>query len=333
MKSSKQILQNLLNPNVEIHPKITEDAWHFDRSRIKNSELVPCLFWEYARESVSIKQAVETVKTAIANERIPYRPSPERDRFNVEAEKAFGVLSGIGFEILFWTSLPFPELWLSIDEKARRQWAGKSPRDSVLASPPFRVVSDHPTAGELYKEAKSNHAKKLALEKQLYEIDQALDDPAKIDDIGKNLEISRELHNQRATLPPLVVRGHGGVEWFICQINWRDFNNRDIGNCLRKWVKKNRPPAFPQPRGRGRGETDADRRASLERLGIMRLMHHHTFDELTQIVPVEWLNRDKYNNKAECVKERKKAISDFHRLFPFLPEENPHSFEPLPGAW
>jgi hypothetical protein len=122
-----------------------------------------------------------------------------------------------------------------------------------------------------------------------------------------------------------------GVEVLCAEIDWQTCTDKQILQSFGEWVKANRPRDIGKPTKRGHDPDELQ--ASLERLGIMRLMHCHSFDEIGEIVPAEWLDKEKYSTKAECLKERHKAIDDFHSLFPFLPNENPIPFEALPGAW
>jgi hypothetical protein len=53
---------------------------------------------------------------------------------------------------------------------------------------------------------------------------------------------------------------------------------------------------------------------ALERLGMMRLLHHFSKGELEEKSPKAW----QLYRKREWYKERKRADEMFHRLFPFL---------------
>src|ERR1022692_3916499 len=88
-----------------VRARLPEHEWNFDS--VPDGELVACCYWEYARESASICDAVKTGKTAFANQGIAKPESEEREAFRVAANKAFGLLHGTGFDISFWVGLPF----------------------------------------------------------------------------------------------------------------------------------------------------------------------------------------------------------------------------------
>lgn len=198
--------------------------------------------------------------------------------------------------------------------------------------PPFRVTGSLSVARAIRDDAEHVQKARLAAYQRLWEIDQAMGNSMEADDLRKQLA---------APLPPPIVRGEGGVDSFIAQVNWQDFTDEEIVAAFKQWVKdkNNRPvPVTAQPKGvrgitGGRGHDKGEWRASLARLGIMRLMHHYSFDEMFAALPVELADREKYCTKAGCKKERQKALDDFHELFPYLSDEKPASWEWLPGVW
>jgi len=44
------------------HARISENEWDFDNSRVDDAELLACCYWEYARESDSIRETVQKLK-------------------------------------------------------------------------------------------------------------------------------------------------------------------------------------------------------------------------------------------------------------------------------
>jgi hypothetical protein len=122
----------------------------------------------------------------------------------------------------------------------------------------------------------------------------------------------------------VIVRGIGGVDSFIAQINWREFNDKEIVASFKQWVRDNRPTSSDTNELVGRrndkGRKLNDWRVMLDRLSTMRLLHCSTLKEM----PPEALSRYR---SADWYRERKNAKRVFHRLFPFLPSTD------RPLAW
>jgi len=155
---------------------------------------------------------------------------------------------------------------------------------------------------------------------------------------------SNELREKRAKVSaPLILHGEGGVDSFIGQINWRAFTDREITIAFKRWITSNRSiPFTSQPKGvrgmtGGRGRDPDEWRASLERLGIMRLMHRFSpadlADEVQDVLPTELADGEKYSSKVGNKKERQKALEDFYQLFPSLDNEKPKSWETVSDCW
>jgi len=106
--------------------RLTKHDWNF--GDVPEDELVACCYWEFARESASIRGAVEITKTVYANQGIARPESAEREVFRSAADKAFGLLHSTGFDSSFWAELPFPETWQSVDKTKREKWARVLPK-------------------------------------------------------------------------------------------------------------------------------------------------------------------------------------------------------------
>ena len=105
-------------------------------------------------------------------------------------------------------------------------------------------------------------------------------------------------------------------------IDFRRYSDHQILDDFTKWLTENRPASCPQPTRRG--QKLRDHRVALERLGLMRLLHYHTPNQMRLQVPGAWRL---YGTKAENFrKEVNAAIKWFKKSFPFLPEnEMPNS--------
>jgi hypothetical protein len=267
------------SPAAPLAPDLSVDDsqnWKFDE--VDESELVACCYWEYARESALFRGAVETAKTAFANERIPKPVSEEREAFRVAANKAFGLLIQTGFDISFWVGPPFPKPWQAVDNTEREMWANGRPEiPSPVKFQPFQVTGDHCIAGALYEEAKKIHETRQALNYRLSQIDSGADN------LKEAAEVRKQLAEQVDNPTPVVLHGMGGMDSFIAQINWAQFNNDKIAEAFRKWVKPNRPKNILKPSGQGHGPREW--RARLTRLAAMRLLHSYTGNEILGVSP------------------------------------------------
>jgi len=111
-----------------------------------------------------------------------------------------------------------------------------------------------------------------------------------------------------------------GREEGVFQIEWARFTDKEIADHFRKWVGKHRPDNFPEPSRNG-NKTE-DRRAWLEWLGAMRCLKQLSFAH--NAFPA----RLKRHGAPEIYRMRKKARQRFRKLFAFCPQPlEPLSFE------
>jgi hypothetical protein len=291
--------------------KITEHDWNF--SDVSEDELIVCSYWEYARESASIRNAVEIAKTAHANQGIPRPESAEREAFRPAADKAYSLLHSTGFDPSFWVGLPFPEPWQFVDKTKREKWAHVRPEiPTPLKFPPFQVATDLFITSILHNEATNAHEARNAIYLRLSQIDSG------VENLKEAGELREKLSEQEKHPTPLIVRGQGGVDSFIAQINWREFSKKEIKDCLSKWVDDySCPIAKPSERGR-----PVNWRARLESLGLLRLRHIQSVEEtiqtIAQTLPSNKRKATKFTEPGELNREAQNTVADFRNLFTFL---------------
>lgn len=314
--------------------------WNFDETKVSNTEVVACCLWEYARESATLKKLRQQCETACradgnADSLVPVVAGNIRHpRNSVELFLREIVLQ------------PPPDLWQSADPSKPRY----VPPDYLPIGNSFPCPWQQLSKDERARRAESVDLKmkpyfafsrgrlrdaqaivRTVMEQRKVALNPKID-PLAVSLIATSVplvtDVPFEWTDDNNRLPGGFVYP-GGTEVSVVEIDWAHFTDKEIADS----IAQSRPKEIPEPSGRGRGDTIADWRAKLERLGIMRLMHHHSFDDLTKIVPVEWLDREKYSSKAECKNEHKKALDDFHDLLPLQSDEKPLSFEPLTGNW
>jgi hypothetical protein len=296
-----------------------------------------CCFWEYARESASIRKAVEIAKTAFANE-------GKWEAFRDKKNEAYALLHLTGYPLEFYQQLPFPAPWLSVDVDQRTKCALVRREMPVpVKIPPFKVTGDSFIVGYLSSLAREADEKRNAAWAQVVEAEKQKQaavakavrgegaDVAELHKLDRRIAELVKQAKQHENPSPISFLGGGGVQSFVGQINWRDYTKPEIKNAIWKWIETNRPPTIPDPSGRGHDPME-ECRASLERLALLRLRSRYTIDEtlamIAKILPLKQrLAASKFTDSSECNREAGKAVTDFHELLHFLdPTEMPRSW-------
>lgn len=226
---------------------------------------------------------------------------------NLELVQAGG---GTGFGFLHPTSDPMP--WQSLSETVKGQLKrlGKSPNGVS----PVKLARWR-EAQAICKACRAKLPRTLTVKRV---------------NTGQKLSRGTSEAAQPPTTPfgydaaPRLQKKHG-TELVLFEIDWTQFSDGEIARGFERWLRSNRPSELREPERRGPAHTPW--RARLERLGIMRLLHHHRFRELVAVLPKEYRMRTKYSDQSGCGSERAAARQDFHRLLPFVPkEEDPLSW-------
>jgi hypothetical protein len=123
-------------------------------------------------------------------------------------------------------------------------------------------------------------------------------------------------------------------------VDFTRFTDAEICQEMKHWLEANRPPQWKTPkrvfpvsrqRGRKRSGKQTEYRTALNRLGLMRLLHWLTPNEMRRDFPKAWR---KYGPKhADFRREVRGASKFFQKLFPFLPEKERPQSEPRKGVW
>jgi len=106
----------------------------------------------------------------------------------------------------------------------------------------------------------------------------------------------------------LKDKGPFGETLAAFAIDFKRFTNKQILAVFAGWLKTNRP----QRAGR-RGKKFNDLRVALERLGIMRLLHHYTLAEMPTRCPEAW----KLYGRRKWYDARKQARRTYKTIFPY----------------
>jgi hypothetical protein len=270
--------------------------WCFsDKERVPAAELLVCRLWEYARESAFICDASQLMRSIREATSFASTLSPhQRDLL----ERLNQICAAPDMDPdRYFRSPPFPMPWQTLDPALRAEWS------KAWVSRPYSNWTGEP----------------------FYAIDSRL----------SWARFQGPDSNGDGTVPSSVRQvSADGVETMLVQIEWEKFTNKDIIAAFSSWLEANEPPGVARPPKSKQGHDPHDLRASLERLGIMRLIHRHSFDEMAKVVqaalPPKLADREKFSVKAEAAKERLKAANTFKSLFP-LGDDEPKSWEPGPG--
>ena len=293
--------------------KLHEQRWHF--SGIDDSELVAATYYEYACESKTIVEGL--------------REKPDASTPTIMRGSPVGVGLPVGGTPL---SVRFT---VAFREKIRQQayplWVTLTPKP-LPGSSADKPPSVHPCVKpwepwqEIAEETRRAICEELALcvSKEIGPVFLPFNRCSDLRDLGL---VDASDNYRWAEIDPELR-----IERLRVQIDW-NFTNDQIREAFKLWLKENRPLSFPEPSDKG--HKPVDWRARLERLGLLRLRSRYTFNKaepfLKQLYPQKQSTQSqpprKYSDKGECNREAKKAIDDFHALFPFLdPAEKPLSW-------
>jgi len=133
-------------------------------------------------------------------------------------------------------------------------------------------------------------------------------------------------HKLRSFCPNLLTPD--GHEILGVVIEWGRHTNEQLVKQFAQWLKENDPPGVKRPDKRGQKRISD--RVKLERLGVMRLLHHFALKDLRTHAAEAW---NHYNApKRRWRRDVAAAHGHFRELLPFLPvNENPFAWPPKDG--
>ena len=300
--------------------------WDFSRVT-DNAERVACCWWEYARESNVIREAVQLYYEGGEREEHLESYSDEKTGKLVELKKNVtvkyepytddsGPVSELTptheLDVLLFYNTPvypspkvFPQPWQSLPVKYRKQLA-----EEVFCRPdPIRVCNDLSTAKVLYE-----HAQRQA---------QSAPVARKKTKRGKK---------GASTLPdplPISVRWVRGKVSLILDLQLGLYGKEDLLKAFDKFLRTQ--PGLGKEWHTGKGHSWHSYATALRNLGMMRLNHHTPWSRLRCVHPKAYeFYRDSYRDWYGAPK---KAAKFFRELFlsPYCPAMEfdwPRSFHP-----
>jgi hypothetical protein len=297
--------------NVHCLPRI---EWDFDD--VPASELTACCWWEYARESASLRR----IRDEIVAEWRDRGANREWTIGGYERTLQFfrGTNSRASLVLLLVVDKPpgitksktkithdafgssFPAPWQSLSNDERSGWANaiNGEWDDSGISRQERIYPN-----ELYREYSTFPGREKG---------------------GKAEE--------NGSIPNTILYPQGR-EATLLEIAWGQYTNEQLVRAFRNWLKRSRPEGLPGPDGRGRGIRVAH--ADLVRLGVMRLLSRFTalqiLDPQRNACPEIWqarqFARNKWQDPTKWYDARREGGRVFRRLFPALPRAE------IPLSW
>jgi hypothetical protein len=292
---------------------LSQEDWNFDP--VPEEELHVCCIWEYGRESnflCSIRErSAEASRLGLSvRERLDFVERDFSKAFSALGRSAIFFQSGIyglggekGYPSLVSR---FPAAWQSLDKSERTALLETADWDATKATglPAFRR-STLPRAKAIVELFRPKSMK------EVFGVDEGL---------GVR-EYFHAGHKLRSLSPCYMYAS--GQEVLLVEIDWGRFTNEELVKEFAQWLKENNPPGIVRPDRRGQKKISD--RVKLERLGLLRLLHHFTLAQVKTACPDAW---DRYHSpNRRWNKDAVKAGLHFRELFPFLPEnEQPLSW-------
>lgn len=315
------------------------EEWDFDS--VPDSEIIACCLWEWARESKTIHLRADLHWCRVRNirHREDYKENPslkaEHDaeaKIIVARAKRERFKYGAFFDQLWRTDFPAIEIynsvldlmrdaampWQRLPTEARANLSGQVGKSSLIR--PLGIA----TVGELEELWKANSIDLNAVRRQKRCADNDTEDGV----LWEQTVLAEPFATEEGAL-----RGRFAAAFAI---DFSRFTDLEISKTFVDWLAENRPKRWKQPRrdfpgARQRGRKLIEYRVALERLGLMRLLHWHTPQELRDEMAVAW--RMISPKEGSFRREIREASRFFRKLFPFLPKgERPFS-EERNGTW
>lgn len=282
-------------------PTIHESDWNFDA--VPNEELVACCYWEYARESAFLLGLKKRWDEWDRLGHCPEELSRGLNRIQEGSLAAFFHLDAL------LEARDFPCPWQKLPVKVQRR----------LVKLDYGLPAPFETGGDLIEAERAVEYAKTQIQKFRTAVQKLHDEWP-----GQGEGTLRQRGLWPKWKPLERVFWEEGYESLIVRIAWERHTNEQIMEAFRLWLKKTRPKRFPVPSGKGHKQIS--HRVSLERLGILRLLHQHRLPDLSKQNAAAWKRYHCPNRRWR--KDAQKAVSEFHRLFPIFKAEHPLSWPP-----
>ena len=327
-------------------PALQREEWDF--TKVPNSELAGCCWWEYARDSAFIRDTLhgyrEWFLAGATGGETGDALCKRMSRIQSIGDVSNTFVRGCSYRrgIVWQSWLPdrenfrhpdappitgsFPDPWQTLSAGERSHRACLANYGEGLVPRPMER-GDYLEAEDIGKHCRAKWERVLSAFHKIQD-----ENPGKSEG---QLREEGKLGPYEEIPPSLFLES--GREITVLRIAWANYTNDELVRAFRKWVKEHRPKEIPVPSNKGRKPGDV--RAHLTRLAVMRLLSRYKTSEVlnpkadglkailgsAQFSGSKWLDSTKWHDA------RREAGRFFHGLFPFLPaDDKPLSWERLP---
>jgi len=270
---------------IMLGPEITPEEWCFSPEKVSKDEIVPCLLYEYARESPLVRRVSDAVheytQMKIAVESIT-GPICAQTRLDPTQNR---ILDTMVMELAKITTVP------PYDNHGLRMLLllGDIPRDA----PPWQRLSTDQKSKFAFFAVKESPFKRLSMHAlPIFQANiekiamarkaiRAIEEKELCAKYGGNREAWPK--SQFSQDDASSVDDDGTETTAVC-IDWGAFSDRQIRDGFSRWIRHNRPFVFPEPKSRGKQKT-RDMRAALSALGVVRVCSRFTLCETKNKLP------------------------------------------------
>ena len=208
-------------------------------------ERAACCWWEYLRESGSVRDALKVLNGG--------KPK-HTDKMNIAALFSSGL-----YDTYKMDSYPTP--WQLLSPQDRKDLMRIRQPDSPL---PFKVSDDPVVLRQMAEKAQTVNNERAA-NWDAYMKSKPTESRAMAMTVARSL------------LTPVSILEDSGSEYVLVRVNWRRSID-DIISEFSKWIRTRRPKAISPRQGRPLKSISPD--AALDGLAIMRLLRHYKPSEL-----------------------------------------------------
>jgi hypothetical protein len=276
---------------------LKKEEWDF--SSLQSEELLPALRWETLRECAYVEKAIVNARVWFADKlstKEPPMPKDKRTGKRPRYKNDFSeeVLERIKIAAPFTDFIPYGEShWLQ--KQSAKQIRAEQNR--WLASYLRPLVDNYAVPWLCLPESERQRLCKI--------VDTIKD--RNVVHIGTWWDAVGTFKKKNADPYQPLKFDYSEYTSVLLTINWRSSKKRILA-AIGKIVKKIEPPGIEH--WDRRGKKNRDLFVKLERLAIMRLLHHYTRSEIKRLLPEAW---NLYSNR-KWYDERRHALKDFRSV-------------------